>query len=258
MSARATNAKQSQSTGPSFSKGQVNRAGKLLLDVRDAKRQEGNERATERFGAEKIAEADDAVAWWRTLHGSPLSSVAATLRYHVAKEGGQVGGQIEVAQRLKRHDTMIDKLSREPTMQVTQMQDIGGVRAVLPSLHHVYALARRLRKSWTVIKVRDYIADPKTSGYRALHLIVRRSGYPVEVQLRTVRQHAWANLVEEDGREMGVGLKFGAGASEIHTYYVAVSEALALIDRGERPPDELQAAIIERYAIIKDILPSDE
>ncbi len=241
-----------------FSKGQVNRAGKLLLDVRNTTRQEGADRAIEKFGAAKIAKASDAVAWWRTLHGGPLSSVAANLRYHVGKEGGQVGGQIEVAQRLKRHDTMIDKLSREPTMQVTQMQDIGGVRAVLPSLHHVYALDRRLRKSWTVIKVRDYIADPKTSGYRALHLIVRRSGYPIEVQLRTVRQHAWANLVEEDGREMGVGLKFGAGAAEVHAYYVAVSEALALIDRGERAPDELKAAIIERYAIIKDILPSDD
>jgi hypothetical protein len=241
-----------------FSKGQVNRAGKLLLDVRNTTRQDGADRAIEKFGAAKIVKASDAVAWWRTLHGGPLSSVAANLRYHIGKEGGQVSGQIEVAQRLKRHDTMIDKLSREPTMQVTQMQDIGGVRAVLPSLHHVHALDRRLRKSWTVIKVRDYIAEPKTSGYRALHLIVRRSGYPVEVQLRTVRQHAWANLVEEDGREMGVGLKFGAGAGEIHAYYVAVSEALALIDRGERPPNELQAAIIERYAIIKDILPSDE
>jgi hypothetical protein len=245
-------------TKPPFSKGQVNRAGKLLLDARNTTRQEGTDRASEKFGGAKIVKASDAVAWWRTLHGRPLSSVAANLRYHVSREGGQVGGQIEVAQRLKRHDTMIDKLSREPTMQVTQMQDIGGVRAVLPSLRHVYALTRRLRKSWTVIKVRDYIAEPKTSGYRALHLIVKRSGYPVEVQLRTVRQHAWANLVEEDGREMGVGLKFGVGAGEIHAYYLALSEVLALIDQGECPPDELQAAIMERYAIIKDILPSDE
>jgi hypothetical protein len=243
---------------PPFSKGQVDRAGKLLLDARNTTREEGFERTIEKFGAAKIVKASDAVAWWRTLHGGPLSSVTANLRYHVGKEGGKLGGQIEVAQRLKRHDTMVDKLSREPAMKLTQMQDIGGVRAVLPSLHHVYALARRLRKSWTVIKVRDYIAEPKTSGYRALHLIVRRSGYPVEVQLRTVRQHAWANLVEEDGRDMGVGLKFGSGEAEIHAYYAAVSEALALIDRGECPPDELQSAIIERYAIIKDILPSDE
>jgi putative GTP pyrophosphokinase len=243
---------------PPFSKGQVNRAGKLLLDVRDTTRREGVDRAIEKFGVDKIADADDAVAWWRTLHGGPLSTVARSLRYHVGKEDGQVRGRIEVAQRLKRHGTIIDKLSREPTMQVTQMQDIGGARAVLPSLHHLYAVDRRLRKSWTVIKVRDYIAEPKTSGYRALHLIVRRGGYPVEVQLRTIRQHAWANLIEEDGREMKVGLKFGAGAGKIHAYYMAVSEAFALMDRDESPTDELEAVINERYAIIKYILPSDK
>jgi putative GTP pyrophosphokinase len=66
------------------------------------------------------------------------------------------------------------------------MQDIGGIRALLPSLSHVYAVSRRLRKTWTIIRVRDYTAEPKPSGYRALHLTVRRGGYPVEVQLRTV------------------------------------------------------------------------
>ena len=241
-----------------FSKGQINRAGKLTLDLRDTVRRVGVEQAIDEFGAEKIVVAVDAVTWWRTLHAGPLSSVAANLRYHVGKERGQVGGRIEVAQRLKRLTTMIDKLAREPTMQVTQMQDIGGVRALLPSLSHVYAVSRRLRKSWTVIKVRDYIAEPKPSGYRALHLIVHRNGYPIEVQLRTVRQDAWANQVEGDGRQIGVGLKFGAGAAEIHAYYVAMSDAFAFMDRGERPPDELVATLNERYAIIEDILPHDE
>ncbi len=149
---------------------------------------------------------------------------------------------------------MIDKLAREPKMQVTQMQDIGGVRALLPSLPHVYAVSRRLRKTWTIIRVRDYIAEPKTSGYRALHLIVRRSGYPVEVQLRTALQDAWANQVEEDGRRLGVGLKFGAGATDIHAYYVAVSDAFAFLDRGKAIPPELAATLNERYAKIREAL----
>ena len=241
-----------------FSKGQVNRAGKLILDLGYTVRRKGTAQAIEEIGVEKIIVAVDAVTWWRTLHAGPLSSVAANLRYHVGKEGGRVSGRIEVTQRLKRLTTMIDKLVREPTMQVTQMQDIGGVRALLPSLHHVYAVSRRLRKSWTIIKVRDYIAEPKPSGYRALHLIVSRKGYPIEVQLRTIRQDAWANQVEEDGRQLGVGLKFGAGAAEVHAYYVAMSEAFALMDRGERPPDELVTTLNERYGIIKDILPHDE
>jgi putative GTP pyrophosphokinase len=243
-----------------YSKGEINRGAKLILDLREAAREllEGADVPMERFDAESVIAAVDAVTWWRTLHARPLSSVAANLRYHVGKEGGQVGGRIEVAQRLKRFDTVIDKLAREPTMQVTQMQDIGGVRALLPSLHHVYAVSRRLRKSWTVVKDRDYIAEPKPSGYRAVHLIVRRQGYPIEVQLRTVLQDAWANQVEEDGRQIGVGLKFGAGAAEIHAYYVAMSEAFAFMDRDERPPEELATILNERYDIIKDVLPRDE
>jgi hypothetical protein len=143
-------------------------------------------------------------------------------------------------------------------MQVTQMQDIGGVRAVLPSLSHVYAVSRRLRKTWTIVRVRDYIAEPKSSGYRALHLIVQRSGYPVEVQLRTLRQDAWANQLELVGRRIGVGLKFGAGAAEIHSYYIAVSDVFAFQDRGEPLPSELAETLNERYAMIKDILPRTE
>ncbi len=72
------------------------------------------------------------------------------LRYHVDKEEGRVGGRAEVAQRLKRWTTIIDKLAREPKMPVTQMKDIGGDRALLPSLHHDYAVSRRLRKTWTI------------------------------------------------------------------------------------------------------------
>lgn len=83
-------------------------------------------------------------------------------------------------QRLKRLDTLIGKLGRERG-NVTQMQDVAGVRAVLPSLRHVYVVRRRLLKSWVIVRERDYIAEPKSSGYRALHLIVRRMGYPIEV-----------------------------------------------------------------------------
>jgi len=251
-------AKQTQPAVESFSKGQVNRAGRLLLGVMEAASPPGADRASTELDVEEIVLAFRAVRWWRTLHARPLSNVAANLRYHVEKEGGRIGGRIEVAQRLKRWTTIIDKLAREPRMQVTQMQDIGGVRALLPSLPHVYAVSRRLRKTWTIVRVRDYIAEPKPSGYRALHLIVRRGGYPVEVQLRTVLQDAWANQVEEDGRQIGVGLKFGAGAAEIHAYYVAVSEAFAFLDRGETIPEELEAELNEQYAKIRETLPGRE
>lgn len=251
-------AKQTRPAAESFSKGRVNRAGRLLRDFAEASSRLGVDQATRHYDAAQMIDAFRAVTWWRTLHARSLSNVAATLRYHVDKEDGRIGGRTEVTQRLKRWTTIIDKLTREPKMQVTQMQDIGGVRALLPSLPHVYALSRRLRKTWTIVRVRDYIAEPKSSGYRALHLIVSRGGCPVEVQLRTVLQDAWANQIEEDGRQIGVGLKFGAGADEIHAYYAAVSDAFAFLDRSEALPEDLEATLNERYAKIRGTLPRRE
>lgn len=66
--------------------------------------------------------------------------MAANLRYHVDRADARVRGRIEVTQRLKRHDTLIGKLARERG-NVTQMQDIGGVRAVLPSQRHEWRFA---------------------------------------------------------------------------------------------------------------------
>jgi ppGpp synthetase/RelA/SpoT-type nucleotidyltranferase len=50
----------------------------------------------------------------------------------VDRGDARVQGRIEVTQRLKRLDTLIGKLGRERG-DVTQMQDVGGVRAVLPT-----------------------------------------------------------------------------------------------------------------------------
>jgi GTP pyrophosphokinase len=219
-----------------FTKGEVNRAGELLRDIIEGKR------AVAESDTEALARAWEALTWWRSLHARPLSIVAANLRYHVDREGGQIRGALEVAQRLKRLPTIVDKLAREQG-RVTQMQDIGGVRAVLPSLRHVYAVRRRLLKTWTIVRVRDYIAEPKRSGYRALHVIVKRRGFPIEVQLRTIAQDVWANSVEEQGRESGVGFKFGAGGADVHGVLVGLSDARARFDRGEISGEELRVAM---------------
>lgn len=209
-----------------FTKGEVNRAGRFLADLRRADRV-ANDADDLRRG-----EAWEILAWWRSLHARPLSAVAANLRYHVDRGSGRINGRIEVTQRLKRIPTLVDKLDRERG-NVTQMQDIGGVRAVLPGLKQVYVVRRRLLKSWIVIRERDYIAEPKESGYRALHLIVRRRGYPIEVQLRTIGQDMWANSVEDTGHELGIGFKFGEGDPRAHELFASVAEMIAAFDRGE-------------------------
>ncbi len=206
------------------------------------------------FALDDVVDAFRKVTWWRELHAKPLSKVAVNLRYHVAKADGTVGDRIDVAQRLKKRGTMLNKLSREPTMALTQMHDIGGVRARLPSLREVNAVSRRLKKSWTIVKTRDYVETPKASGYRALHHSVKRDGRIVEVQLRTVRQDAWANQVEDDGRNLAVGLKFGLGADDIHDYYRVMAEAFAVLDRDEPLPSDLAEEINKRYRAVSSEL----
>jgi putative GTP pyrophosphokinase len=232
-----------------FSKRQVNRAGRLILKMRALAR-EGTAREVEEFDIDGLNEAWAALAWWRSLHARPLSAVAANLRYHVDRSDGRVRERIDVTQRLKRLETTISKLEREPG-NVTQMHDIGGVRAVLPTMRHVYVVRRRLLKSWTIIRERDYIAEPKDTGYRALHLIVRRHGYPIEVQLRTIAQDFWANVVEETGRESGVGLKFGVEDERFVSFFLRMSALMAAFDSAEVSPEEVRASLETLQSLMK-------
>lgn len=142
---------------------------------------------------------------------------------------------------------MIDKLIREPAMKLSQMEDIGGCRVRLADQAAVNQVVRRLKKNWKIHRHRDYVSQPKPSGYRAHHLIVERRGRRIEVQLRTPRQDFWANTVEYDSRTTRDDLKSGAGPDLAHSYYYAMSEFLAYEDREEQPPAELRERLTELY-----------
>jgi len=130
-----------------YSKTQVNRAGELLVEhLRETAaggRRVGQQRA-------ELIEAIGIIDWWRGEHAKPLSRVAANLRYYASHEGEPV-----VAQRLKKLPTIIGKLFRTPGMKLARMEDIGGVRAVLPSQDAAHRVAGRLRKNWTITRFRD-------------------------------------------------------------------------------------------------------
>lgn len=80
---------------------------------------------------------------FRESHQYPLGKATMGLRSVVPTERCQV----EVSQRLKGFTTIIDKLDREPTMQLGNMQDIGGCRAVLATLDELRRVEKRLRKN---------------------------------------------------------------------------------------------------------------
>ena len=111
--------------------------------------------------------------------------------------------------RIKSPQSIIHKLRRKglpPTTQAAMenLQDIAGIRVVCAYLNDTYAIAELLSKQddLRVIRMRDYIREPKPNGYRSLHLIVEvpvflSSGkelLPVEVQIRTIAMDFWANL----------------------------------------------------------------
>jgi hypothetical protein len=208
-------------------------------------------------GQGKQAVADmGLVEGWREMHAAPLRATSASLRHYVRPRSAKASAHVFVTQRLKKFSTILDKLNRYPKMQLSRMEDVGGVRAILPSQDAADEVARRLRKNWTVHRYRDYVRDPKRSGYRALHLIVVKKGVKIELQLRTAFQDLWANQVELDSRYLRVDFKSGKGSEAVHAYYVAMSEFFAMREASEEPPEKFMADLTSRYRLAKPYLAS--
>jgi hypothetical protein len=93
-----------------------------------------------------------------------------------------------------------------------------------------------------IIRFRDYVAEPKDDGYRALHLINRNRGRLIEVQIRTPRQDLWANAVETFARTVAPGLKFGGGPVELREYFLALGDLFEVRDQGL----DLESALLDR------------
>lgn len=146
-----------------------------------------DEEALEALVADREQEVETAfrvVEWWRALHARPLARVNAGLRYYIRKAGCE---QSEVSQRLKRFSTVIDKLSRRPATQLTTMEDIGGVRAIMPQQDQIDEVVRCLQRAERrkIRRLRQYIdggdPGPKADGYRAVHVVVEKNGCFVEI-----------------------------------------------------------------------------
>lgn len=177
---------------------------------------------------DEIAAAFQVIWGYRAAFSYPLTKLNNNLRYYVKKESPEV----LVSQRLKRLPRIISKLIRFPKMRLTQMQDVGGVRAILPDQEAIYALYQRIAKNWKVITVDDYISSPKATGYRALHVIVKRDELPFEVQLRTPGQQDWADEIERIDGRLRSSVKDGEGPSNVLTYTRALAEVIAESEAG--------------------------
>jgi ppGpp synthetase/RelA/SpoT-type nucleotidyltranferase len=188
----------------------------------------------------EIASAVEVVDYWRLLHADPMYEVAGVVEsaIHLARAERSIAAA-DVSRRLKRLVTIVGKLDRFPSADVTGLHDIGGVRAVLPSISDLRAVAEVLKTRLDLTRPRDYIAHPPESGYRAVHLVAREAGVRIEIQLRTALQDSWANLVEQIGADTGIELKFGHGPKEIHDRLRDVAIVFAHLDSGAAAGDTM-------------------
>lgn len=109
--------------------------------------------------------------------------------------------------RIKSPESLMRKAEKhglEPTYEAALdggINDVIGIRVVCAFNDDVYSVAHWLMSSpeFELVKEKDYIAYPKPSGYRSLHLILRivygiGAGMTVEVQIRTIAMDFWSTL----------------------------------------------------------------
>ena len=114
-----------------------------------------------------------------------------------------------IKSRVKSWDSLLRKIRKKNiplTMEAIEanITDIAGIRVVCSFVDDIYLLADCLlqQDDITLVEMKDYIKNPKPSGYRSLHLIVEvpiflrqeKRSMKVEVQLRTIAMDFWASL----------------------------------------------------------------
>ncbi len=120
------------------------------------------------------------------------------------------GNPIEsIHSRIKDYDSIIRKIIRKNIPRTLEsieenINDIAGVRVICSFVDDIYRLADCLlqQDDITLLRKKDYIKNPKPTGYRSLHLIVQvpifveneKRLVKVEVQLRTIAMDFWASL----------------------------------------------------------------
>ena len=159
--------------------------------------------------------------------------------------------------RMKSIQSMMEKLQRKHesvsiASAVTNLTDIAGVRVICSYIQDIYTVADLLtsQDDVKVLRVRDYIKDPKPNGYRSLHLVLEipvflsegRILVPVEVQIRTIAMDFWASL-EHSLRYKAEGQVTEEVSREL---LQTASDIAALDQRMQRIHDKVDAMALAR------------
>jgi hypothetical protein len=144
------------------------------------------------------------------------------------------------ARPLKTREAIIAKLVRERG-RLNRIQDIAGARVVVQSrADQEIALKVVLQelKSLKPFVAKDTREEADEHGYRAVHVVVT-TAHPglgertAEIQIRTVGENAWAQIVESLDAVLGSDLKHGVGPADFREWLLSLSDALGAAVRRE-------------------------
>lgn len=201
-----------------------------------------------RNGTDLQQEDEEKVENWRASHRHILNAWQVTLKKRIDKFGND---SIVFGQRLKRRDTIYNKLLREPTMSLPKMHDIAGCRLIFKDYDSMIRFINNLHSSKKIkhlmTKEYDYVNSihPTNSGYRGIHdeyqyqsrkakdRSDRWDGLFLEIQFRTIYQHAWATAVEVADMLTESGVKFNSGPEKQKEFFRLASEIIARVYEGQ-------------------------
>lgn len=216
----------------------------------------------------KVETADDlkVIEEWRAAHRGVLNTFQAILRTRTKDT------DITVAQRHKRKNTIFDKLQRLPGMQLARMDDVAGCRLIFNSVNELYDFRNKFHKAKFNHKRRNevdkynYIMNPKDTGYRGIHDVYiydvnseagkSLTGLYIEIQYRTLVQHAWATAVEVVGFITASQPKFQQGDKRYEYAMALASEILTRAHEGLKGPypEKSDREILEEFLLLDNEL----
>lgn len=115
----------------------------------------------------------------------------------------------QIETRIKTPESLIKKMLRNElpfTLHALENNifDVAGIRVVCSFISDIFTIVDMIRDNpeFKVLKEKDYINNPKPSGYRSYHMIVKVPIYLttgqedviVEIQIRTMAMDFWASL----------------------------------------------------------------
>jgi Region found in RelA / SpoT proteins len=202
---------------------QVNRAGDRI-------------RRAARDGA-SISDRDrEILSDYRAWHYPALRHGQERLKRLFHKKIGIEPAIIDVGARpLKTEAAITAKLVREQT-RLSRIQDIAGSRITVPTLAVQDAAIEIVMNHFGKCSpriARDSREVADQYGYRASHLVVTLDRRFVEIQIRTVAQNAWAQIVESVDEVLGSDLKHGRGPADWLEWFHDLSDELRKRDLGQ-------------------------